>query len=287
MRYTVSSSSNREGFAVTHTSSVDMRRANQAGTKPLLPCLDVLHEDILLACLDVQTQSQPGRGFSTLISGGLHADLHENLIFLCSIDVLMSQNRDGIPSSYNKSHLIQARDLAHHRILSVESWDRLEVDERGGGPRQIYECCRLTARLYSTAVLWGMPMDTAWHHDIVRQVAKLLEVSEFHCWPHTQCELLLWILVVNGVASYGSMSRRFFEEGLGVMLEKTGVGAFDHLKQVVSAFLWSDNACVDGAKMLWDAVVDGRIWQSEDEIGRALMKHPSPLTRHQDDVHGG
>lgn len=193
--------------------------------------------------------SNPGTGF---VSVGLPHDLSDALTFLCSIDVLMSRARDDVQLEYDRNHLVQARNVAHHQILSLNSWDDLDLQQRGNCPREVYECCRLTARLYSTAILWGMPPDTGWHYQLVRQVRHNLEHSHFHRWPQEAVRLLAWVLVMCGIASYRSADRRFFEQGLRVTLLRNGVTTLHELKEVVSAFVWSDKACADGAAVLWD-----------------------------------
>lgn len=250
-------------------SSVDMRRAGQAGTKPCLPSLSKLHDDISLACIEIQLDSKPGAGFSH-VSGGLPQEPLDALTFLCSVDVLMSRARDDVQLEYDRNHLVQARNVVHHQILSLNSWDDLDVEQRGECPREVYECCRLTARLYSTAILWGMPPETAWHYRIVRQVRNILEASHFHRWPQGTVRLLTWILVVSGIASYRSADRRFFEQSLRATVLRNGVTTLHQLKEVISAFVWSEKACADGAAVLWDMLdindTEEELWDCQEVV---------------------
>lgn len=97
--------------------SVDMRRAGQAGTKPFLPSLSKLHDDISLACIEVQADSKPGYGFSAHVVAGLPQEMLEALTFLCSIDVLMSWARDDVQLEYDRNHLVQARNVRRGTIV--------------------------------------------------------------------------------------------------------------------------------------------------------------------------
>ncbi|KAK4493789.1 hypothetical protein PRZ48_014974 [Zasmidium cellare] len=239
------------GLAIV-AAGVDMRRAGQAGTKPFLPSLSKLHDDISLACIEVQADSKPGYGFSTHIPGGLPQTMLQALTFLCSVDALMSLARDDVQLEYDRNHLVQARNATHHQILSLDRWGDLEEEQRSGCSREAYECCRLTSRLYSTAILWGMPPDTGWHYKIVRQVRDILEASQFHRWPQESARFLAWVLVMCGIASYRSADRRFFEQSLRVTLLRNGVTTLHQLKEVVSPFVWSEKACADGTAVLWD-----------------------------------
>jgi hypothetical protein len=48
-------------------------------------------------------------------------------------------------------------------LLCVPTWADLCADERSASDRSIYECCRLTAILYSTAVIYPVPPDHGWY----------------------------------------------------------------------------------------------------------------------------
>ncbi|KAF2167159.1 hypothetical protein M409DRAFT_22587 [Zasmidium cellare ATCC 36951] len=257
------------GLAIV-AAGVDMRRAGQAGTKPFLPSLSKLHDDISLACIEEQADFKPGYGFSAHVPGGLPLKTLKALAFLCSIDVLMSWARDDVQLEYDWNHLVQARNVAHHQILSLDSWDELDEEQRSGCSKEAYECCRLTARLDSIAVLWGMPPDTGWHYKIVRQVRDFLEASQFHLWPQESARMLAWVLVICGIASYRSADRKFYEQSLRVTLLRNGVTRLQQLKEVASPFVWSEKACADGAAVLWDMLdindTEEDVWDCEEGV---------------------
>jgi hypothetical protein len=62
-----------------------------------------------------------------------------------------------------------------------------------------YECCRLTAILYSTAVIFPQPAHSGWHMKLVRDVMAVLTSEVVDDWCEFAPALLLWVLVVRSL----------------------------------------------------------------------------------------
>lgn len=194
----------------------------------------------------------PGLGYQALASEGLPLYAVECLVLLSSIDRLLAECHS--PSNLDHTSLVNARNTAQHQILSLPAWEELEDAEKRDTAPIIYECCRLTALLYSTAVIFGMPPQTNWHLKIVRQIRQLLELTDFDSWSKPHAPLLIWSLFVAGIAAYRSPERKFFEQALERVLRKSHLATWIEVERVIARFVWSDIACAHGAAVLWDAL---------------------------------
>ena len=119
------------------------------------------------------------------------------------------------------------------------------------GVPNLYECCRLTAFIFSVAVTFPIP-DT---FDVLQfYVAKLkvaIEVSNFlRCDEDLVAELMLWILMLGGIAALDKHERQWFVEQLSIVKTKLGID-WDDASKVFETFLWLENACGAGGRMLW------------------------------------
>lgn len=235
--------------------------ASRTISKPIFPCIWTLDECVLAALRQLQQptlgEELPGIGFRALATEGLPSFALECLVLLSSVDRLIAECHS--PSNLDHSSLVNARNTVQHQILSLPGWDELdEPDEQTTAP-VIYECCRLTAILYSTAVVFGMPPQTNWHLKLVRRIRQLLELTNYKSWDEASTPLLVWSLFVAGIAAYRSSERKFFELALQHTLRKSGLSTWMGVEKVISRFLWSDLACAHGAAVLWDALqLDGR-----------------------------
>ena len=91
---------------------------------------------------------------------------------LSIIDFAMGQSRTRKVKDKAVRQLIGARDGAQHRLVASPSWNELDDDARAKTSHQLYECTRLTAIIYSNAVVYAYPPHSGWHVKLVAQLAN-------------------------------------------------------------------------------------------------------------------
>jgi hypothetical protein len=183
--------------------------------------------------------------------------------------------------------VVDVRNRAHHELLSLAAWDDLDETAREGSEMAAYECCRLIAILYSTAVIFPQPAYSGWHMKLVRDVMAVLTSEVVDTWCESAPALLLWVLVVRslnpllrltsanctrfvqiaGIASFRTPEREFFKTSLqrtlrsrNYLLPKPAVRM-----AALREFIWSESAGGRGFAELWDALELGSVGELDVE----------------------
>lgn len=147
-----------------------------------------------------------------------------------------------------------ARNQAQHRLLSLSSWTGLSEDEQKSTSEAVYECCRQTALLYSTAVIFPIPGETGWYVPHVARIRALFERSSLLSETGQNARPVIWSLCICGIAAYRTVHRRYFEDKLRDMLLRLRLTSWAKVEEILKSFLWTDPACELGAAVLWDAL---------------------------------
>jgi hypothetical protein len=206
-----------------------------------------------LTNLEAPVRSTTGQGF-VLVPGGLPGDIASTLTGLSLVDQLMSQCGQQRLEDAELRMLLSGRNAFQHRLLSLPAWNELNQAERGNSYLATYECCRLASILYSNAVLLGLPPHTGWHMRLVSKLKTLLEISNLQGWAEDTAPLLIWTLTIVGIASHWTGDQKFFEDLLRDTLAKNNVSTKSGVRAILGDFLWTENACGQGAMVLWDAI---------------------------------
>lgn len=243
-------------MATNFRNSQDLIGSSRTSTKPRFPCIWSLDDSVLAALRKIQTPSSnhvpPGRGFSQL---PISPNAIRCYTVLSSVDNLLTgcERADSI----DFTSLVNARNTVQHQILSLPPWEpTMSTIETSGKStsRVVYECCRLAAILYSTAVVFGMPPHSKWHLKLVRRIRLHLLDARFTTWEPQLSALTIWVLFVSGIAAYRSPERAFFKRALATLLSARHLRGWQAVEEVLSMFLWSAPACEHGAAVLWDSI---------------------------------
>ena len=190
------------------------------------------------------TGSAPGHGFS--VRNDLPDQAVDALVLLATVDRYISQHRnEGLDNDVTMSRLVDTRNAAHHAILSLADWK--EQPQTGISSELVYECCRLTATIYSNAVVHGLPLQLGWHQKQVHQLRLLFKgpVSD----SQNASDVFVWALCIANLAASGSPDQDFFESRLGSAIAKRGLSSWSMVEKIVEEFLWSRTACADSPVM--------------------------------------
>jgi hypothetical protein len=202
----------------------------------------------------------PGRGFSNL-HGFVSAQAITAFRSLAHADMIMSCY--GIVSLEKDMHIVLSiRNLALHSTLSLPTWEELSVSDGGDTDFALYEACRITAVIYSNAVLLGLPTHSGWHRGFVGRLRDVLQATDLSALTDRSPDVLVWILFIAAISSYRTPHRRFFEASLRDTLLSTRLLSWHAVKQCLGEFLWSESACEHGAAVIWDAMDLEGTWPS-------------------------
>ncbi|KAK3070752.1 hypothetical protein LTR53_009896 [Teratosphaeriaceae sp. CCFEE 6253] len=234
----------------------DLIAASIASEKPGLPLYwcDGPPIEELLRMLHIPPAECLGRGFTTQTSGGLTPEAESVLLELCAIDMLLGEVRLRRLKEGQDKLIVDVRNKAQYRLLSLPSWGELAEHEQTGRSRTIYELCLVTALLYSNAVIFPLPLNTGWHCKAITRLRGLVERSRIVASTDDISSMLLWCLFVGGIASFRSPDQAWFEMQLRIVLARAQLHRWRDVEQTLRAFLWSVEACRMGAAVLWDAL---------------------------------
>ena len=166
---------------------------------------------------------------------------------------------DGAFPDSDLARFCDERNLIQHTLLSQPSHKDPTALSRAGS---IYEPIRLAVSIYSLTVIFPLPPQTAPIITLTGQLKSALrDTNTKSTWSssHQAQRLLVWILVVGGVAARDvPEDRAWFVVALAKLTSHKGIKSFDDLKKhVLSRVVWLDRACDAAGKLLW-AEVDGR-----------------------------
>ena len=194
----------------------------------------------------------PGRGFSELVPGGLPLEAHNVFVDLAIVDWLMAEYRTRRFNEADTGNLINARDAIQHRLLSIPSWYELEQTEKDGRYSAVYECCRITAVLYSHCVMFPLPAQSDGIQKPLKELRRILEITKLNNWTEEVFPMLTWCLLVCGIAAYRTHHKQFFVRSLSAVLTRSRVLSLHVAQRIAQQFIWSHCACERGAVVLWD-----------------------------------
>lgn len=182
----------------------------------------------------------PGLAFTNL-AGSLPGRTLDVLLEVAAVSNIMARFRDT--SWDNMEQLLRVRNAVLYRLITLPSWDELSGTERHGSNQSIYDICRHTAVIYSTAVLLGMPPHLGWHIRLSGKLKVMLEAMSPETWREDPPDFLIWSLFIGAVASYRSEHRAYFQKHLQQALIRRQWLAWSVVREHLHGYLWSDNAC--------------------------------------------
>ncbi|KAK3635603.1 hypothetical protein LTR56_014643 [Elasticomyces elasticus] len=233
----------------------DMIAASIANEKPGLPLFwkDAPSVDEAAKMLHMPPLACSGYGFATLVPRGLPSMAVSVLLEVCAVDGLLTIAKLRRLKSRQHKMIVDVRNAAQYRLLSLPSWDELEEDDRTERSRTAYELCILTAVLYSNAVIFPLPLNTGWHRRLITRIRDTIEHSTLSS-SSSNSSMLIWSLFVGGIAAYRSHDRAWFEMNLQAALARARIYRWNDAEMLLTAFMWSRDACRMGAAVLWDAL---------------------------------
>lgn len=234
----------------------DMLDSSSHATKPRFESIwkSQLLLKVLKTPLEALSIDREGESFAEAVPGGLPREVLRSLQQIASLDKLLDDFAARQVSTQEEMAVAELGSAAQHELLSIPPWDKLTHIEREGSFRASYEACRIVSLIYSISIILPMKASDPWLGKLLKQLRKLLETSLMDMRFQGSLALLIWTVYIGGMAAFWTSHRSFFVNSLRTALHTTSRTSWCNVKPLLEGFLWRDNACSDGAAVLWEAL---------------------------------
>jgi hypothetical protein len=140
------------------------------------------------------------------------------------------------------------RNLVQYNLMSIQPINGSEPENA------VSEICRIAAIIYSVGVTFPLAGVGAPLESLVKmlktelQKCNLLEIATLS--PATD-RLLLWVLMMGGIAAMDKSERPWFAAQLSNVINRSRLTHWKDLKSALKSTLWLDSACDMGGRDLW------------------------------------
>jgi hypothetical protein len=194
---------------------------------------------------------EDGRSFYRFLEVGLTHDLVNVLQDMYSYNVATEMYSQGVLRNLSICVMVDRRNSIQHRLMSLPSAKELNNDHFQ--PQKIYELCRISAIIYSLLAIFPLPTFNAPFPQLALMLRQtLVEIDLPQIWK-TIPDLLLWILMLGGIASIGN-ERMWFVVTLRCLGVTTSIRNWGALKHVMKSIMWLDCVCDSDGEVLWDEI---------------------------------
>jgi len=229
--------------------------------KPIFPPLRI-HETYI-ANLNEWGQSlsyptpKPGSEFQRLARFGISDKMFEAFSSVACLTMATEHYLEGRPGGLSLGQIVRTRLAVEKQLLMLPTAEELcsSSETIPSADPNLYECCRLTAIIFSVAVIFPTPNQFNVLQTLVRELKAEIESIRIQAYDLDCLELLLWILVLGGIAALGKVERPWFVSFLKVIcMERLCLYSWDGVEFILKKFLWLDSACSAGGIHLWEEV---------------------------------
>jgi hypothetical protein len=172
-----------------------------------------------------------------------------------AITIAIDHYLQGTPGGLTLGQIVRTRTGIQKRLLVLPTAKELNINTTVLSCPDLYECCCLTAMIFSIAVIYPIPNTYDVLQTLVRQLIASLEVVDIEILSVDYSGVLLWILVLGGIAALGKPERPWFVLNLALNSLKRLKLDWDSVEDILKSFLWLESACSPGGRRLWGEVM--------------------------------
>jgi hypothetical protein len=130
-----------------------------------------------------------------------------------------------------------------------------EIPETVQGSPVKHETCRLALIVYSLLILFPIPLTTEPYPTAAQLLRNELEFSQLDLSPWMpNLELLLWVLLMGGIAALGTVDRWWYVRQLRWLATILKIDSWEHLRLTMVSILWLESPCDFEGFVLWEEV---------------------------------
>jgi len=193
-----------------------------------------------------------GRGFLNLQKYGLTPEAIYIFDAMASTTVAIAHYLRGKPGGLTLGQIAKARTVVHQRLLLLPSFSELEGVQDNPS---VYEACRNTASIYAIAVIFPIPNSFHPFQTLVKRLKSCIEsggVEKEACLSN----LLLWVLVIGGIAALDKPEREWYVSKLILLIRRWGAWEWESVERNMGEYLWLESACGLAGRRLWAEVMN-------------------------------
>lgn len=241
--------------------SSDILGATQALCKPYWPLL-VRSNVLLTQNIPNWLAAKRGQGFQDLLAFGINDSAAAVFQAMLDLTIVIDHHCRGIGPTVDIVDLIDTRNAIQYSLMSLPTGDELEYGQVSS--ICLYEAIRYTAIIYSAAVTFPLPPSTGIFLTATTRLQNVLDESKSDpCWQLCP-DVLLWILVLGGIASLGT-ERVWFVQNLAAVSTALNISEWEQVIEKLENYLWLGSACDSGGQILWAEVLADRMSAGEGE----------------------
>lgn len=157
-------------------------------------------------------------------------------------------------------NMLENRNWVFHNLLNIPAASTLPHQDFGAGDalkniEWVYETCRLGAIMYSIHVIYPTPRSRSPRERLLPLLKEVIGRMDLLTLDRPSTELILWCLVVGGIAATGSTDRSWFVMKLKALCVVLSLTHWSEIKVVMRQFSWVESACDFGGEALLDEVL--------------------------------
>ena len=202
------------------------------------------------------SRSMLGTGFSQLdvVPDTDHLARLKTVLYRMRDYTLTLDTFDGdFHSEITMGMLVEMRNFVQHSLLSLCP----DPSPNGIVEPPLMEMCRIAAIIYSWIVIFPAPLQAMPLHAASARIRELLDDAQAdEHWlniPH----LMVWIVFMGAIASFGSLEEQGYIRFLKRALQRLNIDSWSVLRSCLETFLWYSSASdLDGLDLWHDIIED-------------------------------
>ena len=144
----------------------------------------------------------------------------------------------GKPFGLKLGAIARARIAVQQKLLLLQTADELNIPSSSTKPKpNIYECCRLTALIYGVGVVFPVPNSHSVLQELVRRLMVAIGVLDIRSFGVELGGVLLWMLVLGGIAALDIPERHWFASQLAWVVGRLGIDDWGCVEDILGSFL--------------------------------------------------
>lgn len=183
-----------------------------------------------------------------LNDAGLNSKIVSSLYELAAYTASIESYIRGDTFRLDAQSMCDRRNLAQYNLMCIASESGLKEENA------LSEICRIAAVIYSIGVTFPLAGVGAPFPRLVRMLQAEIQNSgllEHQSLLPATYHLLLWALIMGGIAADGGPERAWYTIALANIMGHCQVADWKDLKHSLKVILWLDGACDMAGRELW------------------------------------